>query len=227
MKSLYIAVVAGLGCLAATVSPSLAAAINGYATSSVNERAGPDTSFPSIIVIPAGAAVTIYGCVQAGDWCDVDWSGNRGWVSATYLQSVYGSQRVAVPVYRAQLGIPFISFDLGVYWGTHYRSRPFFADRGRWDNWHPGQMHPPFHTNPWPGQPRYYKGKPTYVPGNTFHQGKPFVKGKKVYTGNPNDHPHAFVHVTPKATGQKVIVPKGKRVLPSNKNCDPKTSFCH
>ncbi|HEV7437466.1 MAG TPA: SH3 domain-containing protein [Pseudorhizobium sp.] len=115
--------------------PSLAdAAVRGFATANVNMRSGPSTSYPAVTVIPNGAPVTIYGCMSSVNWCDVAFSGGRGWVSGNYVQARYQQRRVDVgPQYYRPLGIPTVTFEIGNYWDRHYRGRDFYRDRDRWD----------------------------------------------------------------------------------------------
>ena len=114
-------------------APSVAdAAVRGYSTANVNMRSGPSTSYPAVTVIPAGAPVTIYGCMSSVNWCDVTFSGGRGWVSGRYVQASYRQERVYVgPQYYRPLGIPTITFDVDTYWGRYYRDRDFYRDRHR------------------------------------------------------------------------------------------------
>jgi uncharacterized protein YraI len=116
------------------VAPSVAdAAVRGYATANVNMRSGPSTAYPAVTVIPVGSSVTIYGCMSSVNWCDVAFPGGRGWVSGTYVQASYRSNRVYVaPDYYNGLGIPLVTFDVDRYWGTYYRDRNFYRDRDRW-----------------------------------------------------------------------------------------------
>ena len=44
----------------------------------------------------AGDAVLVYGCTTGYGWCDVRWSGNRGWASGQYLQMDYQSRRAPI-----------------------------------------------------------------------------------------------------------------------------------
>jgi uncharacterized protein YraI len=129
---------AGLGLGMAVLTPGAAVAANGYATATVNERAGPSTGYPVVTIVPAGAGVTIYGCLSDIAWCDVAYAGTRGWVQGDYLQALYEAHRVAVPAYAPRLGIPFITFNIGVYWDNYYRHRPFYGERARFARLHEG-----------------------------------------------------------------------------------------
>ena len=65
-------------------APGLAAP--GVTTNSVNFRSGPGTQFSSLRTLPAGAAVDIGNCQDAGSWCAVTVEGRTGFVSGRYLQ---------------------------------------------------------------------------------------------------------------------------------------------
>ncbi|HKF97499.1 MAG TPA: hypothetical protein VKB20_04540, partial [Steroidobacteraceae bacterium] len=47
-------------------------------TAGVHLRAGPDIFFPSVMILPPGAAVQVFGCEQGFNWCDVQFGLNRG-----------------------------------------------------------------------------------------------------------------------------------------------------
>ncbi|MBP1852059.1 SH3 domain-containing protein [Rhizobium halophytocola] len=129
-----------LAMLAATaaltaMSPALAQAATAFSTANVNLRAGPSTDYPAVIVIPNGSKVQVYGCMQSPNWCDVGYSGGRGWVSGTYIQMTYSSKRVYVqPDYYKRLGVPVVTFSVGSYWGSHYKSRSFYNQRDKWEH---------------------------------------------------------------------------------------------
>jgi uncharacterized protein YraI len=112
--------------------PAMAFAADGYVTGNVNLRAGPDSQYPVIQVIPVGAPISIQGCTAGWGWCDVIVGPNRGWVAGTYIQYMYNNQPVYVTDYGAQIGIPIVSFVIGTYWGNYYANRPFYRDRTRW-----------------------------------------------------------------------------------------------
>ncbi len=118
---------------AALALPIVAEAAEGYSTANVNMRSGPSTAYPAVTLIPAGAPVTINGCLAETPWCDVSFAGGRGWVAGRYVQVTYQQRRIYVgPEYYAPLGIPTIGFDLDNYWGRYYRGRDFYRDRDRW-----------------------------------------------------------------------------------------------
>jgi uncharacterized protein YraI len=154
MKSINIAAVVGLGLLAASATPVFAASsMHGYATANVNERSGPSTDYPPIVVIPAGSPVVIYGCLSDDSWCDISWNGNRGWMASGYLQANYNNQRVVLHDYIGDLGVPFVTFDLGNYWGDHYRGKSFYGQRSQWRNFHPAAGGGQFNNPPPGGSP--------------------------------------------------------------------------
>jgi uncharacterized protein YraI len=114
---------------AGALAPAIAqAAVPGFATGNVNLRAGPSTDYPVVTTLRAGDRLTIFGCVRGYSWCDVNWRGNRGWVSATYLEATYAQRRVRLPAYAARIEVPIISFTVGDYFDRNYRDRPWYRD---------------------------------------------------------------------------------------------------
>jgi uncharacterized protein YgiM (DUF1202 family) len=65
-------------------APGLAAP--GVTTASVNFRSGPGTQFSSLRTLPAGTAVDIGDCEDAGSWCAITVDGRSGFVSGRYIQ---------------------------------------------------------------------------------------------------------------------------------------------
>jgi uncharacterized protein YraI len=113
-------------------APATALAARGYATASVNMRAGPSTQFPVVTTIPDNARVTIHGCLDNRSWCDVTWHRNRGWVSANYLNTFYNDRYVYLPDYWGVAGVPIVGFAFDDYWGRYYVGRPWYHRRGHW-----------------------------------------------------------------------------------------------
>lgn len=117
---------------AATVAaPAVASAAPARVTANVNLRAGPGTNYYPILVLPAGAPVELYGCLQGYTWCDISYGRERGWVSSRYLSTFYRG-----PAYRPRpyASVPFLSFNFG-YWDNHYVHRPWYRDRPRNSDW--------------------------------------------------------------------------------------------
>ena len=112
-------------------------AADGYVTGDVNLRAGPDTSYPRVSMLDSGTPVAIEGCVDGWSWCDVAAGDNRGWVAGNFLQEEYQGQRVFVPEYGVQIGIPIVAFAFGAYWDEHYRNRSWYGERSHWSHIRP------------------------------------------------------------------------------------------
>jgi uncharacterized protein YraI len=118
------------------LAPAAAMATTGYVVEDVSLRAGPDTDFPRITVLDAGTRVSVLGCIDGWEWCDVVAYGERGWVAGRFLELAYEGRHVYLYDYGPRIGIPIISFSIGSYWGRHYRDRPWYDRRDYWaQNW--------------------------------------------------------------------------------------------
>jgi uncharacterized protein YraI len=107
------------------------AAYEAYTRVDLNLRVGPSTSYGVIDVIPAGYPVLVLGCLDDISWCDVDFEGLRGWVSARYL--VQPGTAIYLPQLAPRIGLPIIGFSFYSYHDRHYRDRPWHRQRyGRW-----------------------------------------------------------------------------------------------
>lgn len=130
-------------CLVAALlvaAPVSAIAAPGMVRNSVNLRAGPGAGFPVVDRIPAGARVTIHGCLSGGAWCDVSFAGERGWVAVSALAYLYQRRYVYLPDYVDD--VPVTSFALSSYWGSYYVGRPWYRRHAHWNHyWH--QHRPP------------------------------------------------------------------------------------
>ena len=112
--------------------PAAWAASDAVVSVDLNLRAGPDTDFPVVTMIPEDLRVDVHGCVNGYAWCDVDWDGNRGWVSADYLEYRYKERLVPIVDYGAETNLPLVTFVIGDYWGSHYRHRSWYDRRDHW-----------------------------------------------------------------------------------------------
>ncbi|NJM35304.1 MAG: SH3 domain-containing protein [Rhodomicrobium sp.] len=117
--------------LSSVAIPALANA-DARVTADLNMRAGPSTDFPVVAVLPDGALVDVYGCIRGYTWCDVSWSGYRGWASAGYLRQAYQGNYVPMLEYGPTFDLPIVSFSFGSYWDDYYRDKPWYGRRDRW-----------------------------------------------------------------------------------------------
>jgi uncharacterized protein YraI len=99
-------------------------------TAGVHLRAGPDIFYPSVMILPTGGAVQVFGCKQGFNWCDVQFGMNRGWVDAAFLQAPGPGGPVVIATSPAVIGIPVVPFAFNTYWNTYYVGRPWYGRRG-------------------------------------------------------------------------------------------------
>jgi uncharacterized protein YraI len=123
-------IAAGFAGLAMFVVPGLAEAAQGFIASQTSLRAGPGGQFPYVDQLPAGAPVTVFGCLGGRSWCDVSFRGDRGWVSGSDLEIIFHSRRVRI-VEVTETFVPVETFSVAIYWDHYYRGKPFYAERNR------------------------------------------------------------------------------------------------
>jgi uncharacterized protein YraI len=124
---------AGAALMTVFMAAAAAQAAPGFATADVNMRTGPDTEFPSVGIIPEGAPVEVFGCLNDESWCDVAWQDGRGWVFGEYLGIAYHGAVTPLPdVGVGGFGISVVVFNAGEYWNRYYVGRPWFRERDRW-----------------------------------------------------------------------------------------------
>jgi uncharacterized protein YraI len=161
---------------------------NGYPVTNVNLRAGPGTYYPAILVVPARAPISILGCLGDYTWCDVFFQGNRGWMRSIYLQGWYRGYYYSLRDYAPRLGYRVVSFDIGPYWDSNYRERPFYGERRRWGG--SGESFGEGWTNravfydrlaPY-GNWIWLQGQYVWVPGGVGPHWRPYTVGRWVFT---------------------------------------------
>lgn len=110
------AIIAVTGLLA---SLSGAMAYDAAATTALNVRSGPGTSYPVIAALSPNQIVQVGQCNSSGSWCQVTATNIRGWASARYLRPVGPTTppRPAPGDNRPDVGIsintPNFSFSFG------------------------------------------------------------------------------------------------------------------
>ncbi len=137
MNKITLGAAAVLGAMALPAT-AMAASL-AMTTANVNLRAGPSTGYPVVDVARAGDEILVYGCLSERAWCDVDYDGLRGWMSSNYLAFYQGGRRYVGPQAAYRMQAPVITFSFGTYWDRHYRSRPFYRERSRWENFYRGR----------------------------------------------------------------------------------------
>lgn len=161
---------------------------NGYPVTNINLRAGPGTYYPVIVVVPARVPISILGCLGDYTWCDVIFQGNRGWMRSIYLQGWYRGYYYALRNYAPRLGYRVVSFDIGPYWDSNYRDRPFYGERRRW-----GASGESFGEG-WTNRATFYsrlepygtwvwlQGQYVWVPNNVGPYWRPYTVGRWAFT---------------------------------------------
>ena len=160
---------------------------NGYPVTNVNLRAGPGTYYPAILVVPARAPISILGCLGDYTWCDVIFQGNRGWMRSIYLQGWYRGYYYSLRDYAPRLGYRVVSFDIGRYWDSNYRERPFYGDRGKWGGGSPygegsANRGAFYHRLARYGNWLWLQGQYVWVPSNVGPYWRPYTVGRWVFT---------------------------------------------
>jgi len=111
-------------------------------------RAGPDTAYPSVRSYDRGLRAEIYGCLSDRSWCDVGYGQDRGWVSGYDLAVNYQGRQRTIVTLSAAFGLGALTFSMGDYWDNHYRQRPFYNDRYRWERYYFESYRPSWGTRP-------------------------------------------------------------------------------
>lgn len=112
------------------VAPAMARQATGYTIRTTVMHAGPDYDFPTVQRLKRNSALTVYGCLKNWSWCDVGTRYARGWVPHRDIVVEYRGRRIGI---TPSMGIIVLSFSFGNYWDNHYRGRPFYSQRSRWE----------------------------------------------------------------------------------------------
>ncbi len=130
---LYISIATAALIAGVVILPSAAQAATAVTVRVTEMRAGPDSEYPTVRDIRSGDRVEIHGCLSDWTWCDAGYGTERGWVAGNALVVDYDGRRQAIVQIAPQIGIGVLSFSFGSYWDNHYRGRPFYTERSRWE----------------------------------------------------------------------------------------------
>ena len=188
-----------LGTVAATTlstTPAVAdPVVHGFVTANLNLWAGPSTDYPIVANMQTGDPVTIHGCLSDWSWCDVTWYGERGWAPGNYVDVLYNDHDRPIPSYGQYFNLPFLNFNIHLYWHRHYRHRRFYGNlpqyEGRYHHHYPPPSfyrgHPYHRYHP---QNRYYpQHQPQFYQGHPHHRYHPH-HGPPFYPGHPHHRYH-------------------------------------
>lgn len=165
MRIRYIAGAASAALFGLAVLANTAGAAPGYLNQGMNLRAGPGVDYPLVASLPPGTQADILGCLPGWTWCDIATQGLRGWMAGAGLEVLYDDQQEPLAGYGQVIGLPFIGFDFGNYWGDHYRGRPWYSQV---DRWHGGGPRPEGFGGRGPGG-----GFDGHGPGGDFGRNRP------------------------------------------------------
>lgn len=148
MKKWLYPILAAVVPLALTSIPAHAQSMDGYLNDDTVLRAGPAPEYPEIEGLPYGTYVSVQGCTDGWEWCDVvAEQGDWGWVPGDYIDYIYEGEPVVVTDYGPRIGIPIVTFSITSYWDEHYRDRPFYRERSTWIHRDiPSRAPPPHHV---------------------------------------------------------------------------------
>lgn len=108
MKKLAITTALAAAAVFGTAAGASAAG-SATATTDLNVRSGPGPQYAPVTVIPNGDPVTVEGCIQGSQWCQIDYDGTTGWAYSAYLTMPYQGQTVVIRQQPA--AVPVVTYE--------------------------------------------------------------------------------------------------------------------
>jgi uncharacterized protein YraI len=139
LKKIIAGTVVAAGALIAATS---AQAAQGFTTNAAELRSGPGTGYPTVGVIENNSALEVNGCLESWSWCDVTIGNDRGWVEGSALALEYQNNRGALATVAPQANLGVVTFSFDDYWDTNYKTRTFYKERPRWQQYTRENYHP-------------------------------------------------------------------------------------
>lgn len=97
------------GALVASLLASTAfAETSASAMTELNLRAGPGPVHDILGVIPEGGSVSVLGCLEAANWCEVSYDGTQGWAYGEYLETEIEAKPVALTAPEARTRVTVV-----------------------------------------------------------------------------------------------------------------------
>lgn len=100
------ATIAGLLLTTAAYSETMATA-----STDLNLRVGPGPMYEIASVIPADAAVTVDGCLEASNWCRVSFDSINGWAFGEYLTAIIDDAPAPIAVNRERTEVRTVTYE--------------------------------------------------------------------------------------------------------------------
>lgn len=91
-----------------TVSGGAMAQTMATAAADVDIRTGPGAQYPITASVGVGSPVSLIGCVEASDWCEVHVGNQAGWTYADGLAIKPGAAVAAIVPQRAPVGVTVV-----------------------------------------------------------------------------------------------------------------------
>lgn len=91
-----------------TLSGAAMAQTVASASTELNVRSGPGVQYPVIGSIVAGSDVSVLGCIDSANWCEIQTPGIAGWAYGDYLTVSAGDQIVSLYPNRQTVGVTVI-----------------------------------------------------------------------------------------------------------------------
>ena len=93
---------------AMTLSGAAFAQTAATAGTDLNLRSGPGVQHEVIGVITNGDEVSVTGCIESANWCEVSYNDQTGWAYGDYLTANVGEEIQPLYPHRAQIGVAVI-----------------------------------------------------------------------------------------------------------------------
>ena len=90
---------------------SAAAATQATAVTDLNLRAGPGPQHEIIGVIAGQDKADVEGCLDASNWCKVNYDGQEGWAYGDYLTSTFEDVQASVTAPEAEVVVGTVTYD--------------------------------------------------------------------------------------------------------------------
>ncbi|WP_417770059.1 DUF1236 domain-containing protein [Stappia sp.] len=101
----------GVSAAAILVGTSASAALEATAFTDLNLRAGPGPQFEVVDVIAGEDKVSVEGCLETANWCEVSYNGTTGWAYGDYLSAPVEGEPVVVYENRKVLEVTTVDND--------------------------------------------------------------------------------------------------------------------